>query len=47
MVKTTADLEIQLAEAQRKQKIAHTVAGLSTVLIAVGIAAKYCQWKHR
>jgi hypothetical protein len=46
MIKTTADLELQLAEAQRKQKIAHTIAGLSTVLIIIGVAAKYCQLKH-
>lgn len=35
------DLQLQLAKAQRKQKIANVVAGLSAALVIVGIVTKY------
>ncbi|KAG2198772.1 hypothetical protein INT47_010558 [Mucor saturninus] len=35
------DLAIQLAQAQRKQKMANVVAGLSALLLVAGVATKY------
>ncbi|CAO3644232.1 unnamed protein product [Mucor hiemalis] len=40
-IKVKTDLELQLAKAQRKQKIANIAAGLSAALIIVGVASKY------
>lgn len=40
-IKVKADLELQLAKAQRKQKIANIAAGLSAALIIAGVASKY------
>ncbi|KAI8095377.1 hypothetical protein BDF21DRAFT_328985 [Thamnidium elegans] len=41
LLKANSKLKTDLAQAQRKQKTANIVAGLSVALIAVGIAAKY------
>lgn len=41
LLKANSKLKTDLAQAQRKQKAANIVAGLSVALIAVGIAAKY------
>lgn len=38
------DLGLQLAKAQRKQKIANVVAGLSAALVVVGFAVKHAHF---